>query len=164
MIVWTNIGPACWIPGGNFVGPTMLQRNSATTARVPHATYTASRLQYSPHQVSRSQFYPHGLTLIPAWISSLMLSKVWDEITYLSPNFNGATIGVWEWISNFIAHFIMDVITFPCWNFIQFMQQIIPCGAIGHVSLNIVPFWFPYNGPVRHIVFVASNIRVAACR
>ena len=29
--------------------------------------------------------------LIPAWISNLMPSKVWDEITYPFPNFNGCT-------------------------------------------------------------------------
>ena len=28
-----------------------------------------------------------------------------DEITYPFPNFNGATVEVWEWISNFISHF-----------------------------------------------------------
>ena len=27
---------------------------------------------------------------------------MWDEITYLSLNFNGLKIEVWEWISNFI--------------------------------------------------------------
>ena len=40
-----------------------------------------------------------------------MLSKVWDEITFLFPNFNGAPVEVWEWISNLIPHIIMDVIT-----------------------------------------------------
>ena len=35
-------------------------------------------------------FYQNGLTLIPAWISNHMPSKVWDEITYPLPNFNGA--------------------------------------------------------------------------
>ena len=40
-----------------------------------------------------------------------LLSKVWDEITYLFPNFNGATVEVWEEINNSIAHFIVDVIT-----------------------------------------------------
>ena len=39
---------------------------------------------------------------------------VWDEITYSLPNFNGATIEVWEWISNFIPHFTGHVITYPC--------------------------------------------------
>ena len=56
-----------------------------------------------------SLFYQHGLTSIPAWISNLMHSKVWDEITYPFLNFNGCPVEVWEWISNFIQIFIMDV-------------------------------------------------------
>ena len=56
------------------------------------------------HRVSLPEFwdhfYYHGLTLIPAWISNHMSSKVWDEITYPFPNFNGCTVEVWEWISN----------------------------------------------------------------
>ena len=32
------------------------------------------------------------------------------------PNFNGATFEVWEWISNFIPHFTVPVITYPCWD------------------------------------------------
>ena len=39
-----------------------------------------------------------------------------DEITYPFPNFNGCTVEVWEWISNFITHFMMDVITYSCWD------------------------------------------------
>ena len=53
----------------------------------------------------------HGITLIPPWISNLMPCKVWDEITYPFPNFNGATVEVWGCISNFTPHVIMDVIT-----------------------------------------------------
>ena len=45
-----------------------------------------------------------------------MLGKVWDEITYPFLNFNGAAVEVLEWISNYIPHFIMDVITYPCWD------------------------------------------------
>ena len=45
-----------------------------------------------------------------------MPNKVWYEITYPFPNFNGYTVEVWEWISNFIPHFIMDVIIYPCWD------------------------------------------------
>ena len=45
-------------------------------------------------------------------ISNHMRSKVWDEIIYPFSNFNGATVEVWEWITNFIGHFIMDVITY----------------------------------------------------
>ena len=58
-------------------------------------------------------FYKHLLTIIPAWISNHMPSKVWDEIIYPFPNFNGATIEVWEWISNSISYIIMDVIIYP---------------------------------------------------
>ena len=36
----------------------------------------------------RGPSYWHGLTLIPAWISNHINSKVWDEITYLFPDFN----------------------------------------------------------------------------
>ena len=39
---------------------------------------------------------------------------MWDEITYLFPNFDGYTAESWEWSSNFIPHFIIDVITDPC--------------------------------------------------
>ena len=56
-------------------------------------------------------FYWHVLDLIPAWISNCTQYIMWGEITYPFPNFNGATVEVWEWISNFIPHFIIDVIT-----------------------------------------------------
>ena len=36
---------------------------------------------------------------------------VWDEIVYPFLNFNDATGEAWEWISNFIPHFTMEVIT-----------------------------------------------------
>ena len=41
---------------------------------------------------------------------------MWDEITYPFLNFNGATVEVLEWISNFIVHFTEHVITYPCWE------------------------------------------------
>ena len=40
----------------------------------------------------------------------------WNEISYPFPHFNGATVEVWEWIRNFILHFVMDVTTYPCWD------------------------------------------------
>ena len=52
--------------------------------------------------------------VISAWISNHMHS--WDEITYQFPNFNGSTVEVWEWINNFITHFIMDDISYLCWD------------------------------------------------
>ena len=45
-----------------------------------------------------------------------MPRQVWEEITYPFPNLNGCTIEVWEWISYFTPHIIMDVITYPYWD------------------------------------------------
>ena len=50
------------------------------------------------------------------FLSNHIPSKVWDEMTYPFPNFNGATVEVWKEISNFIIHFTMNVITYPCWG------------------------------------------------
>ena len=57
---------------------------------------------------------PRGLTLVPAWISNLIPIKVWNGITYTFSNFNGYTVEVWEWVSNFIPHYELDEITYPC--------------------------------------------------
>ena len=35
---------------------------------------------------------------------------MWDEITYPFPNFNGATVEVCEWMTNFILHLTEYVI------------------------------------------------------
>ena len=53
---------------------------------------------------------------IPAWVNNHISSKVWDEIAYPFPNFNGSIVEVQEWISNFIPHFMLDVITYPGWG------------------------------------------------
>ena len=37
-----------------------------------------------------------------------------DAITHPFPSFNGATVEVWEWISNFILYFTGHVIAYPC--------------------------------------------------
>ena len=58
--------------------------------------------------------YLHGLTVIPTWMSNYIYHKVWDEITHPFPNFNGCTVEVREWISNFIPYFTMYVITYAC--------------------------------------------------
>ena len=46
----------------------------------------------------------------PEWISNY-IHFCEDEITYPFPNFNGCTVGVWEWTSNFIPHSTWHVIT-----------------------------------------------------
>ena len=38
---------------------------------------------------------------------------MWDSITYPFPNFNGTTVEFREWISNFVAHYTGQVITYP---------------------------------------------------
>ena len=68
--------------------------------------------------LSKKAHLSPGAPVTPAWISNHMSNEVWDEITYPFPNFNGCTVEVWEWKSNFIPHFIMDVITYPCWDYI----------------------------------------------
>ena len=47
-----------------------------------------------------------------AWINYIQYN-IWDNITYQLQNFNGATVEVWEWISNFTQHFNKYVITNP---------------------------------------------------
>ena len=69
----------------------------------------------------RGPFYHHGLTLIPVEISNYIHYKVWDEITNPFLNFNGATVEVFEWISNFIPHLTGRVITYPCYDESQTM-------------------------------------------
>ena len=39
--------------------------------------------------------------------SNHMPREVWDQITYPFPNFNGATVEVCEYISNFVLHTII---------------------------------------------------------
>ena len=51
-------------------------------------------------------FYENGLTWIPVWISNYIHCIVLDETTSPFPNFNGCTVEVWEWISNFIHYWL----------------------------------------------------------
>ena len=66
--------------------------------------------------MQRGPYHWRGLTFIKAWIRNHMPSKVYDEIVFPSPNFNGCTVEVWEWISIFISHVIIGVITYPWWD------------------------------------------------
>ena len=43
---------------------------------------------------------------------------MWDEITYLFPNFNAAIAKFWEWMSNFTQYFIMNVIVYAYLDYI----------------------------------------------
>ena len=46
-------------------------------------------------------FYWHWSTLTSVGISNYIHYNVCNKITYPFPNFNGCTVEVWEWISNF---------------------------------------------------------------
>ena len=83
-------------------------------SRLPCHVYTVYPFVIILTWTISDPFYQHDLTLIPAWISNLISYKMWGEITYPLPNFNGATVEVWEWISNFTPHFTGHVITYPC--------------------------------------------------
>ena len=58
-----------------------------------------------------------------------MPGKVWGEIIYKFLNFNGCTIEVKEWISNYIPRFIMDIITYPCWDSNWIALQLLTSGT-----------------------------------
>ena len=47
--------------------------------------------------VSPCLFYNDESTF-PVYIRNHMMSKMWNEITNLFPNFNGCTAVIWEWI------------------------------------------------------------------
>ena len=79
------------------------------TTNTTGVVYQPNSFSSQEQILSRGPFY--WITLIPAWISNHMPTKVWGEITYPFPNFNGATVEVWKWICIFIPHFIMDMIT-----------------------------------------------------
>ena len=53
-------------------------------------------------------FKTNAKSYISTWICNHMPCKMWDEITYQHPNSNGATVEVWEWISNCIPHLYND--------------------------------------------------------
>ena len=82
-----------------------------------------------------------NLALISNDIPSKCQCKMWDPLTDLFPNSEGCTVEVWEWISNFIPHFIMELITYPCGDLTKSMLEggpILGCvdGSLGREVLN----------------------------
>ena len=45
-----------------------------------------------------------------AWINNHIHQKLFDEITYPFPIFNGAVVDICEWINNLITHFVWSLI------------------------------------------------------
>ena len=81
-----------------------------------------NKMAFSLHQeILPTYSGPAIITLYPgplilAWINNYFHHKMWVEIIYPFPNLSGAAAEVWEWISNFIAHFTGHVITYPWWE------------------------------------------------
>ena len=103
--------------------------------------------------------------------------KVWGEITYSFLNFNGDTVEGWEWIflSNFVPHIIMDVITYPCWDY---SLSILVNRAPGKMKLRSnceltktphnLPSWVSYGTFFRcseksyHVISVYSTLETSS--
>ena len=56
-----------------------------------------------------------------------------------SSGFNGCAVEVWEWLSNFTPHIIMDVITYSCWDLIDLCSA---GGGFGNIIATMFPFWW----------------------
>ena len=74
---------------------------------------------------------------------------MWDDISYPFPNFNSATVEVWEWINALIPHFyVRDNVSMlelklihvskrgPCWCFELLMYFVKWISRLGFQSLN----------------------------
>ena len=88
------------------------------------------------------------------WISNCIKYKVWDEITYRFPNFNGVAVEFRIWIRNFFPHFTEHVISFPCEGQGQSMlikKHVMHCwGMVTSPNGNIFrvtgPLWGEFTG------------------
>ena len=110
------------------------------------------------HKITTEQFWflrevTRCMATAKAWISNYVHYKVWDEIIYPFPNFNGCTVEVWELISKFNKRFLMDVITYPCWNSCWSMlangvSQTKWC----HIMKSLCMFWIQLQSEIGEIV------------
>ena len=107
--MWLRIHAACWIKRSLYKQHNSHRRNIGKMDSERHIRSVSPLFVLWPLLITLAL-----LTLIPALISNHTHYKMWDEITCLFPNFKGCNVEVWEWINNFITHFIMGVITYPC--------------------------------------------------
>ena len=102
VMFWLGISLFLLVPGGVFY---YMEEWSYLTSCY-FAVVTLSTVGFGDYVTGKT----------PPWISNHMLIKVWDDITFPLLNFTGATGDVWERIDDFIPHFLIYVITYPCWN------------------------------------------------
>ena len=65
-------------------------------------------------------------------------NKLRNWITYPFQNINGCTVEVWEWMTNILSHFVIDVITYPWWYWIRNMlvKWDPECNTAGYFTLK----------------------------
>ena len=92
---------------------------------------------------------------------------MWDEITNPFPNFNGAAVEVWEWISSLIPLFIGPMITYP-------LGQIIDCRlfsakpltwtnadlSIGPLGTNFSEIWIK----LQNFSFIRMHLKMLSAK
>ena len=76
--------------------------------------------------------------VIPALTNNYIRHKVPDEITYPFPNFNGCTVEAWEWISNFIPQFPMNVTTYSLQNIYKTIVSKVSAIFFGPRSIKVL--------------------------
>ena len=100
--------------------PSYIARSKIECSLICYGMTDCDGINYSPRN-----FSCHVKQLQSVWlpwnkpfsrIDDCINYREWDGITYPFPNFNGCTTGVREWISNFIPHWSMDVLTYLCWD------------------------------------------------
>ena len=100
------------------------------------------------HNDSDLFFLPTWINLIPVGINHHMPSRGWNEITSPPPNL----IEVWEWISNFFPHFIMQWlihVRIKVNPYYKTGAQVMPRSSLGciHVCVNWgkSSWWHQFN-------------------
>ena len=91
--------------------------------------------------------------------------KAWDEITLPFPNFNGFTVEVWKWISNFISHCTGHEITYPCLEHRVMTPYPPPYGICSwaliymHVAIRLISCYFPEESilPIHALVICLTT-------
>ena len=87
--------PRHWPLCGEFTGhrwiPRTKDQQRGKCFHLMTSSWTDCVLNYC-EETDRDPFKSNGLTWFPAWKNNYMPSKMWNEITYPFPNFNGAAI------------------------------------------------------------------------
>ena len=84
------------------------------TSGIPPRDFKTHHLTPRPYNKSNTLSKLVQQQLIHTW-GTICQRVEWTA--YKSQTFNGASVEVWERISNFIPHFIKDVITYPHWEY-----------------------------------------------